>query len=155
VVVRNVNVDNEWSVISNVTANTFDVTVSSSAGSSSGSSAAYSLAFTTGTVTSTSQTITAPAGGEVQLLGTLTATGSRAALATFAITVPASATNGGGADSKMADSFFPVFQAKNQNTGAQRTGVVMTLVTSVPFNIYTVTGIGSDTDGALIRMTFS
>jgi hypothetical protein len=151
VVVRNVNVDNEWSTISNSTTNTFDITVSSSSGTSSGSDAAYSLTFTTPTVGPAAVTVSAPSGGDVQLLSYYHSTGARSG-ASYALTLPSSATNGAGANSTVYNSFFPIVATHNLVTGSA-VNRTFTLATSSNFNIITLGNL-SAADSCGIRADF-
>jgi len=151
VIVRNVNVDNEWSTITNATANTFDVTVSSSSGASSGNSAAYSLTFTTPSVSASGVTVTSPSGGDVQLLSYYHSTGSRSGTS-YALTLPTSATNGAGADSAVYNAFFPIVATHNLVTGATVNRAI-TLATSSNFNVINLTNL-SAADSCGIRADF-
>ena len=113
--------------------NSFSVTTAGSGGTS-GNEAAYSLGFTVGTPTAAALTISAPSGGDVQLLSVLFATGARSG-ATLAITVPTSATNGAGANNTGQNSFYPIIRAQIISTGAV-VGATLTLNTGANFNVF-------------------
>jgi len=152
VIVRNANADNFNGAITVVDSNTFTVTTVGSGGTS-GTEAAYSLGFNVnGTPTDTALTITAPSTGDSQLLGIMYATGARTA-STLSVTVPASATNGAGADSSVTNQFFPIIRAQLTNTGAI-SNASMTLNTSTNFNVFNLGGL-STSFNTLVRMSFS
>jgi hypothetical protein len=110
VIVRNANQDNFNGTVTVVNPNSFTITTTDT-GATSGSAAAYSLGFTVGTPTAAALTITAPSGGDVQLLSVLFATGARTGT-TLDVTVPQSATNGAGLNTTTQNAFFPVLSAK-------------------------------------------
>jgi hypothetical protein len=151
VVVRNVNIDNEWAEITNVTLNTFDIVVSSSSGTSSGDSAAYSLAFTATSVTSSGSTIVSPSGGDVQLLSLYHSTGPRSGTS-YSLTLPTSSKNGAGANSNYYNSYFPILRAQNLIAG-NTVNLAMTLNTFSNFNIFSLGGLPAS-DPVGIRAQF-
>jgi len=136
VIVRNANEDNFSGIISNVTANTFDVTTTNT-GAASGSAAAYSLGFTSTSVVSTSSTITAPSGGDVQLISFMV---NDTLAGTYTLTLPTSSTNGAGANSSIYDAYPPLVRAYTTG-GATVAGATITL-TSTP-NVIVVSAVGS------------
>jgi hypothetical protein len=149
VIVRNANADNFNGTITVVDANTFTLTTANSGGTS-GTEAAYSLGFTVGTPTASALTITAPSGGDVQLLSVLFATGTRSGT-TLAITVPQSATNGAGLNTTTQNTFFPVFRV--QNIGGSVQLAALTLTSSAPFNVFNMTSLNSSLSN-LVRLDF-
>ena len=151
VIVRNANADNFNGTITVVDANTFTLTTVNSGGSS-GSEAAYSLGFTVGTPTASALTITAPSGGDVQLLSVLFATGARGGSTTLAVTLPQSATNGAGANTTNQNSFYPVFRCQIISTGAIQTPS-LTLNTVSNFNVFNFGSMNS-TLANLLRLDF-
>jgi hypothetical protein len=151
VIIRNVNIDNEYCIISNASTNTFDITVSSSSGASSGSAAAYSLGFTVSSVTAAGATIVAPSGGDVQLMSYYHATGSRSGT-TYALTTPISATNGGGANSAANNAYFPIIRVQDVVSGTI-VGASMTLATASNYHVFNLGSLGASNSNA-IRMVF-
>ena len=150
VIVRNANQDNFNGTITVIDPDNFTVTTTNT-GATSGTEAAYSLGFTVGTPTAAALTITAPSGGDVQLLSVLFATGARSGT-TLAITVPQSATNGAGANTVGQNSFFPVIRVQTISTGAIQ-GAAMTLNTSSNFNVFNLTSMNA-TNSNLVRLDF-
>jgi hypothetical protein len=155
VIVRNANQDNFSGIVSNSTLNTFDVTTTNT-GSFSGSSAAYSLGFTLTSVTSGGGTIVAPSGGDVQLLGVFFYTNTRTANAGFALTLPLSATNGSGNYSGVSSSFFPIIRGQDMTANpGTALSLTMNQNTTTNYNVYTLGGLGSNTNAAGLRFSFS
>jgi hypothetical protein len=150
VIVRNANQDNFNGTITVTSLDTFTVTTTNSGGAS-GTAAAYSLGFTVGTPTAAALTITAPAGGDVQLLSVLFATGARSG-DTLAITLPQSATNGAGANTTGQNRFYPIIRVQTISTGAIQ-GATMSLSTSAPFNVFTLASM-NPTNSNLVRLDF-
>jgi len=150
VIVRNANADNFNGTITVVDANTFTLTTANSGGTS-GTEAAYSLGFTVGTPTAASLTITAPSGGDVQLLSVLFATGARSGQ-TLAITVPTSSTNGAGANTTTQNSFYPIIRVQIISNG-QIQGATMTLNTASNFNVFNLASMNA-TLSNLVRLDF-
>jgi hypothetical protein len=152
VVIRNANADNFYAIVTVSDSNTFTVTTVDSGGTS-GTAAAYSKAFTvSGTPTDSALTIAAPSTGDVQLLGLLYTTGARTTT-TLAVTVPASATNGAGANSTVLNQFYPILRVQLV-TGAITGTAAMTLNTSSNFNVFNITSL-SGAVNSLVRLTFS
>jgi hypothetical protein len=149
VIVRNANQDNFNGTVTIIDGNSFTVTTANTGGSS-GTAAAYSLGFTVGTPTAAALTITAPSGGDVQLLSVLFNTGTRLGT-TLAVTVPQSATNGAGANTTFQNQFFPIFRVQ-QSTGTVL-GVAMNVNTSSNFNVFNLTSM-SATNTNLVRLDF-
>jgi hypothetical protein len=148
--VRNANADNFSGTITVVNVNTFTVSTTNS-GSASGSAAAYSLGFTTTSVSPAGATISAPSGGDVQLLSYYHSTGARSGAA-YILTLPSSATNGAGANSAVYNSFFPIVATHNLVTGAA-VNRTFSLATSSPFNVITLGNL-SAADSCGIRADF-
>jgi hypothetical protein len=151
VIVRNANQDNFTGTVTVVDLNSFTVTTTDT-GTTSGTAAAYSLGFTVGTPTASALTITAPTGGDVQLLSVLFATGARGGSTTLAVTVPQSATNGAGANTTGQNSFYPIVRVQTISTGAVQ-GATLTLNTSAPFNVFNF-GSMNATLSNLVRLDF-
>ena len=151
VIVRNANQDNFNGTITVVDPDNFTLTTTNTGGTS-GTAAAYSLGFTVGTPTASALTITAPTGGDVQLLSVLFATGARGGSTTLAVTVPQSATNGAGANTTGQNSFYPIVRVQTISTGAVQ-GATLTLNTSAPFNVFNF-GSMNATLSNLVRLDF-
>jgi hypothetical protein len=151
VIIRNVNVDNEYCLIMGVTQDTFSFDVSSSSGTSSGSDSAYSLGFTTSSVDASGSTLVAPTNGDLQLLSAYIASGNRAGT-TYALTLPTSSTNGAGANTSVNNMFFPIIRAQSLTTGTVA-NATFTMSTSSPYNVMTIGGLPS-TDPVGIRFDF-
>jgi hypothetical protein len=133
-----------------INVNSFSVTTANTGGTS-GSAAAYSLGFTVGTPSAAALTISAPSGGDVQLLSVLFATGARSGT-TLAVTVPASATNGAGANTTAQNSFYPVFRVQTISTGANQLAT-LTLNTASNFNVFNFASM-NPTNSNLVRLDF-
>jgi hypothetical protein len=151
VIVRNANADNFTGTITVINTNSFSLTTANS-GAASGSAAAYSLGFTySGTPSASALTITAPSGGDCQLLSILYATGSRSGV-TLAVTVPASTTNGAGANTSSQNQFYPISRVQTISSGAIK-GHSMTLNTSSNFNVFNFGALDTSASD-LIRLDF-
>ena len=150
IIVRNANADNFWGIITVVNSSSFTVDTANT-GAFSGSTAAYSLAFTTPTPSGAALTIHAPSTGDCQLMSVLYATGARYGT-TLAVTVPASATNGAGANTTDQNQFFPVFRIQTISTGSNQ-AASLTLNTSSSFNVFNF-GSMNPTLSNLVRLDF-
>jgi hypothetical protein len=151
VIIRNVNVDNEYAPIISVTPNTFSFDVSSTAGATSGGEAAYSMGFGITGASSIGTTVLGPSGGDVQLLSMLITTGTRAA-SNYVLTLPQSSQNGSGAYTGLNNLYFPIMRAQNLQSGTI-VNANLTLPTSSPFNTLTLTGLPVP-DAVGIRLNF-
>ena len=151
IIIRNVNVDNEWCTISNVATNTFDITVSSSSGAASGSSAAYMLTFTITSASASGSTLVAPSGGDVVLISAYFASGSRSGT-TYAFTTPTSALNGAGANTSVSNAYFPILRAQDLVAGTVA-NITMTVATASNFNVFTFGGLSASNNTG-IRASF-
>jgi hypothetical protein len=149
IIIRNVNVDNEYCQILSVTGDTFSFDVSSSLGSSSGDEAAYSMAFSTSSENSAGSTITGPSGGDVQLLSMLITTGTRTGT-TYTLTLPQSSKNGAGSNTTVNDIYFPIIRAQNLVAG---TIVNANFTINSPYNQMVITGLPSS-DSVGLRFNF-
>jgi hypothetical protein len=137
VIVRNANADNFNGTITVTNSNEFTLTTVGS-GASSGTAAAYSLGFTSTSVTSTGSTITAPTGGDVQLLSILI---SDSMSGTYTLTTPQSSLNGAGQNDTIYNSYAPVWRVYISG-GATSTGASMTLTSSPNVFQWSSTGTG-------------
>ena len=137
VIVRNANADNFNGTITYIDPNSFSVTTANS-GAFSGSAAAYSLGFTSTSVTSTGSTITAPSGGDVQLMSMLI---SDSMSGTYTLTTPQSSVNGAGQNDSIYNSYAPVWRVYNAG-GATTTGATMTLTSTPNVFVWASTGTG-------------
>jgi hypothetical protein len=150
VIIRNCNVDNVYCVIDSVTTDTFTVTVANSGGTS-GSEGGYSLGFkVVGSPTSAGSEISAPSGGDLQLLSLLVSTGARSGTS-YLLELPQSSTNGAGLNTTILNSYFPIIRAQLAGNG-QIVSAAMTLSLSNP-NQFTVSGLSS-TLNTLVRFDF-
>jgi hypothetical protein len=113
VIVRNTNLDYQAVTIDTTTANSFNITTTNT-GASSGSGA-YSMGFTFGDIgfPKTGGQVFAPTGDhpDCQLLAMRIRTGPRASTV-YDLVVPASAINGAGNNTSLADSFIPDFNVR-------------------------------------------
>jgi hypothetical protein len=137
IIVRNANADNFNGTITYIDANSFSVATANS-GSSSGSSAAYSLGFTSTSVTATGSTITAPSGGDVQLMSMLI---SDSMSGTYTLTTPQSSLNGSGQNDTIYNSYSPVWRVYTSG-GATITVASMTLTATPNVFVWASTGTG-------------
>lgn len=133
VIIRNTNVDYQVALITSVTANTFDITCTDT-GATSGSSGAYMLGFTyahnAGAGSITSGTLTAPSGGDVQLVSLRIHLGANTRSATtYNLVLPSSSINGAGSDTSMDDIYIPVQNVRQDN--ATLTAVGATIATNI------------------------
>jgi len=135
VIVRNANADNFSGIISNVTANTFDVTTANT-GAASGAAAAYSLGFTSTSASATASTVTAPSGGDVQLLSMLI---SESMTGDYALTLPTSSKNGAGENTSIYNSYPPVIRLFI--SGSTTVGPNFTLTSSA--NVFNIASTGT------------
>lgn len=149
VIIRNCNVDNVYAVITAVTSTDFTVTVANS-GDLSGSDGAYSLAFKASVVDYSGSTLSAPAGGDLQLLSVLVTTGNRSGTS-YTLTLPTSSTNGAGLNTSILNSYFPIIRAQLAGNG-QVVAAGMTLSTVTP-NQFTVSSLSSSLN-TLLRFDF-
>ena len=107
-------------------------------------------------VTSGGGTIVAPSGGDVQLLGVYFYTNTRTANAGFALTLPLSATNGSGNYSGVSSSFFPIIRGQDMTANpGTALSLTMNQNTTTNYNVYTLGGLGSNTNASGLRFSFS
>lgn len=151
VIVRNVNVDNEYAPIISVTPDTFSFDVSSSIGATAGNEAAYSLGFGITGASPIGSTVLGPSGGDLQLLSMLITTGPRAA-SNYVLNLPQSAKNGSGAYTALDNLYFPILRAQNLQSGTI-VNANLTLPITAPFNTLTLTGLPVP-DPVGIRLNF-
>jgi hypothetical protein len=150
VIIRNCNVDNVYAVVTGITPSTdFTVTVANT-GSFSGSDGAYSLAFKASAVDYSGSTLSAPAGGDLQLLSVLVTTGTRSGTS-YTLELPSSSTNGAGLNTSILNSYFPIIRAQLAGNG-QVVAAGMTLSTVTP-NQFTVSSLSSSLN-TLLRFDF-
>lgn len=149
VIVRNCNVDNVYAVVTAVTSTDFTVTVANS-GAFSGSDGAYSFAFKASGVDYSGSALSAPAGGDLQLLSVLVTTGTRSGTS-YTLELPASSTNGAGLNTSILNSYFPIIRAQLAGNG-QVVAAGMTLSTVTP-NQFTVSSLSSSLN-TLLRFDF-
>lgn len=158
VIIRNTNENNQVTLITSVTSNNFVVTCADTGGTS-GTSGAYSLGLTyvhVGTAPSmTGGTITAPIGGDVQLISLRIrlAASTRAGL-TYSLIVPSGLLNGVGINTSMDNFYAPVQQVRSD--AASMSAVGATIVTNIGSSYTTIQfgALGASTAGLLLLISF-
>lgn len=146
VIIRNTNLDYQSVVITGAYTNYFIVTTIDT-GSSSGSNAAYSLGFTFAHSGSPKSggVLSAPSGthADCQLISMRIRTGSRLGT-TYALTVPASAVNGAGANTSLGNSYIPDFNVRyDADTLSAVPATMIVNSGSAGYNVFTFGGLGS------------
>jgi hypothetical protein len=151
VVARNVNVNYIYSIINVIDNNTFTITVPSS-GATVGSMATYIPAFKVNSFTQGGATIVAPTTGGAQVNSINITTGVKTT-SNFLITMPASISNGAGANSSLINMNPPIMQAYRLSNGQLITTTSITLNTISNFNQFQIGGLSSLVNNQ-IRLTF-
>jgi len=154
VILRNTNTDYIYAIITNVTTNTFDITVANT-GPASGSAARYSLGFTYAhNIGGTGGNLFAPTGGEVQLISMRIRTGERAGT-TYDVVVPASVTNGAGQNTSPADVNIPSFSVRaDSDTLAAIAGTIAVNQLGLGYSTFTIGNLGAGTLSRFILLQF-
>jgi len=155
VIVRDTNVDYQTATIDSTTVNSFSLTTSPIDGTQ-GNAGAYTLGFTyqhTG-FPSTGGVLSAPAGdhSDVQLISMRIRTGTRVGT-TYDLVVPASATNGAGANTSLGDCYIPDFNVRTDNDLLTGVGATMTTNISGSYSTFRFGALGS-TDSRFILVHF-
>jgi hypothetical protein len=152
VVVRNVNEDYVYSSVTNVTANTFDVTVANT-GASSGVDGAYVGAFSVSGVSAAGLTLVPPSNVskvfDIQLIGIVFTSGLRASGGSVAIGLPTNIKTGGGSNNTLASNMFTGYAVSDPIAG---TSVAATGFT-VSATAVTITGM-TGTSSRTVRISF-
>jgi hypothetical protein len=152
VLVRNVNADYIYSIVSNVSISTFDVTVANSGGTS-GSDASYVGAFALGSVTAGGLTLIPPTStskvADIQLISLVFTTGIRASSGSVVITLPTVAKFGGGSNNTLNSNLFTGYAVSDPVAG---TSVAATGFT-VSATAVTITGM-TGTSSRTVRIGF-
>jgi len=151
VVIRNMSVDYEYLAVTVSDANTFTVTVADSGGGS-GTDGAYIPAADATSVTDDGATINSPTVGDIQILSLRIVTGTKSGT-TFDLTMPASLTNGGGANSSLTNQNPPQVSVFKLSDGAFNAAGTLEINTSSNFNIFTVGSINQLVNN-VIRFNF-
>jgi hypothetical protein len=142
-------------LITAVTTNTFDVTVANS-GSFGGTTARYTLGFNYTHLGSpaTGGQLTAPTNGEVQLLSMKVRTGTRSG-STYDVFVPASITNGAGANTNLGNSYIPSFSVRDDSTTlAAIAGTIAVNNLGAGYSTFTFGNLGSGSLSRFIILQF-
>ena len=145
------NTDYTYLTVTATDANTLTCTVANSGGTS-GSAGAYIPAFKASSFTEAGVTIASPNAGNCQINSINIVTGSKST-STFLLILPASISNGAGANSSLVNQNPPISQAFKLSDGAQNTSAVVTLNTSSNFNRFSISGLTTLVNN-MIRVTF-
>ena len=158
VIVRNTDVDLQVAVIATVPdANTF--TIACASGTGSGSAGVYSLGFTfahnAGAGSITSGTISAPANADVTLLTFQTRlTANTRSTTTYDVIVPASATNGGGANTGNDDVIIPTYSVRQDTDALTAVGATIAKNVSGNFSRFQMAALPVTATGIYITLRF-
>jgi len=158
VLARNLNVDPVQSLITRVDTNSFDLTTVDS-GPTSGLEGAYSLGFTfsqTGAPDEvTGGTLSAPAGGDVQLISLrIHLAASTRAGTTYDLVLPASALNGAGGDTSDDDLFLPFLSVRSDADALGAIGATLSKNVGASFNTFEVGALPAITTGLFLLWQF-
>jgi hypothetical protein len=152
VFVRNVNVDYVYSVVSNVTPNTFGVTVANS-GATSGGFGFYAGAFAASGVSAAGFTLVPPTVSavvaDIQLNTIVFTSGIRASGGAVIFTLPTTSKNGGASNNTLASNMFAGYAVSDPTAG---TSVAATGFT-VSATAVTITGM-TGTSSRTVRVSF-
>jgi hypothetical protein len=153
-----VNVPFLSALITRVDTDTWDVACVDS-GDASGSAAAYSMGFTyahsgsTGSLTG--GTLTVPSGGDVQLISLrLHLAASTRDGSTYTLVLPASATNGAGANTSDDDVFLPFQMVRSDADSLGALSATLSKNVSGSFSTFQVGALPSSTIGLFILWQF-
>jgi hypothetical protein len=153
VILRNTNVDYNAAPISAITANSFDILVSSTGGAL-GSSGRYSMGFIFAhDVGLTGGTLAAPSGSEVQLISMKLRTGQRAG-STYNLTVPASVINGAGENTDLSDVYIPIFSVRTDSDTLAAIAATIAVNQGLGYSTFTFGNLGSGTLSRFILLQF-
>jgi hypothetical protein len=154
VILRDINVGYLSTLITAAATNSFTVNVPNS-GALSGSYARYSLGFTYAhDISGTGGTLSAPTGGEVQILSMRIRTGERAGT-TYDVIVPASVTNGAGQNTNLADVYIPNFSVRaDSDTLAAIAGTIAVNQASLGYSTFRIGNLGASTLSRFILLQF-
>ena len=151
VIVRNTNKDYQTATIDTTTANSFAITTTLTDGTV-GYFGAYSLGFTYAHdgIPSSAGVVSAPSGdhSDCQLISARIRTGNRTGT-TYALTVPASAVNGAGANTSLSDCYIPDFNVRTDSDTLS--AVAATMITNVGSS-YSTFEFGNLGSGSISRM---
>ena len=159
VIVRNTNVDHQAAVITSAMTNSFTITTTNT-GPTSGSGGAYTLGFTyahdaTGSA-KTGGVLSAPTGdhADVQVLSVRIRTGQRAGN-TYKVTVPASAVNGAGDNTSLADCYVPIVAVRQDVDNLSSVGATFRVnQAAAGYNVFLFGNIGNGSNSRFITMSF-
>jgi hypothetical protein len=151
IVVRG-GVDNYlYAIISNVSANQFNYT-STTSGTTTGVNAAYIPAITTSDVSQGGVTILAPSSGDIQVLSISATTGPKSN-SSFVLTMPQGITNGSGTNTSVTNQIPPQAGTWNLSNGNFNGASGIQINTGANFNSYTMGAIATFVNN-LIRFDF-
>lgn len=156
VIVRNTNMDYQVAPIDSTSLNSFSITTAATDGSV-GNFGAYSLGFIYAhdASPSTGGTLFAPQGdhSDCQLLSLRIRTGVRVG-STYTLTVPASAVNGAGANTSLADCYVPDFNVRNDNNALSAVAATMTTNIGGSYSTFQFGNLGTSTLSRMIVVHF-
>ncbi len=159
-ILRNTNISYQTALITSVTSDTFSI-VSLDSGDATGSLANYSMGFTYVHNSTTQGSLTfgalaSPANEELQVISMRIhlAGGSRSS-STYAVTFPASAINGAGADTSQSTVYIPMFNVRQDSDAL--VGIAATMImnpASSGYNRFQFGALGAVGTGVYILLQF-
>lgn len=142
VILRNTTADNQTTTIDTTDSTSFTCTVTSLA-STSGIAGAYSLGFTFTSSPGTGGEVNAPTGdhADCQLISMRVRTGTTSG--SYELVVPASATNGAGANTSLANCYVPDFNVRNDSDALSAIASTMTTNISGSYSTFKFGNLGT------------
>ena len=155
---RNLNADFVSGIVTRTDADTFDIPCVDS-GPTEGTGGAYALGFTfvhagdPGAITG--GTLVAPAGGDVQLISLRQHLAAAERLGiTYTLVLPASATNGAGANTGNDDLYIPFLSARQDSDGMGAIGATLAKNVGGSFHSFQVGALPPSTIGLFLSWQF-